>query len=412
MRTFAPRKNNKKIGVNGIGFILYQKEEALERWHGVHFCESYIQQNFGRSCNGKKCDALPLGATKGRAKGNTLANKQINAFLDQMEYTLHDLTLQIQRAGKQVSAKRILDKYKNLNAPKMGILALYSEHNKELKELVGVTIALATFKRHETSLKLFQEFLAYKYHAKDVQIDEVDLEMLQKYQHYLMTVRHNNNNTTVKYLKNLGKVLNLGVSRKLITASPLEEMKLKTEAVDRGFLTKDELARLADKKFEVERLEQVRDVFLFCCFTGLAYVDVHSLTADDLVDENGTLWIRKARHKTSVMCHIPVIKPAKAILDKYAPLLSHSNKLLPVLSNQKMNAYLKEIAAVVGIEKELTTHLARHTFATTVTLANNVSIENVSKMLGHSSIRMTQHYARILDASIKNEMMKVEMNYA
>ena len=146
-------------------------------------------------------------ATKGRAKGNTLANKQINAFLDQMEYTLHDLTLQIQRAGKQVSAKRILDKYKNLNAPKMGILALYSEHNKELKELVGVTIALATFKRHETSLKLLQEFLAYKYHAKDVQIDEVDLEMLQKYQHYLMTVRHNSNNTTVKYLKNLGKVL-------------------------------------------------------------------------------------------------------------------------------------------------------------------------------------------------------------
>ena len=202
-------------------------------------------------------------ATKGRAKGNTLANKQINAFLDQMEYTLHDLTLQIQRAGKQVSAKRILDKYKKLNAPKIGILALYSEHNKELKELVGVTIALATFKRHETSLKLLQEFLAYKYHAKDVQIDEVDLEMLQKYQHYLMTVRHNSNNTTVKYLKNLGKVLNLGVSRKLITASPLEEMKLKTEAVDRGFLTKDELARLADKKFEVERLEQVMDLFLF-----------------------------------------------------------------------------------------------------------------------------------------------------
>ncbi len=213
-------------------------------------------------------------ATKGRAKGNTLANKQINAFLDQMEYTLHDLTLQIQRAGKQVSAKRILDKYKKLNAPKIGILALYSEHNKELKELVGVTIALATFKRHETSLKLLQEFLAYKYHAKDVQIDEVDLEMLQKYQHYLMTVRHNSNNTTVKYLKNLGKVLNLGVSRKLITASPLEEMKLKTEAVDRGFLTKDELARLADKKFEVERLEQVRDVFLFCCYTFVALTNV------------------------------------------------------------------------------------------------------------------------------------------
>lgn len=142
-------------------------------------------------------------ATKGRAKGNTLKNKQINAFLDQMEYTLHDLTLQIQREGKQVSAKEILNRYKNLNAPKIGILALYAEHNQEQKELVGISVALGTYKRHETSMKLFQEFLWHKYHAKDIAVNEVDLEMLQKYQHYLMTVRHNNNNTTVKYLRNL-----------------------------------------------------------------------------------------------------------------------------------------------------------------------------------------------------------------
>ena len=111
------------------------------------------------------------------------------------------------------------------------------------------------------------------------------------------------------------------------------------------------------------------------------------------------------------MCHIPIIKPAREILDKYALLAQATGKLLPVLSNQKMNAYLKEIAAIVGIDKDLTTHLARHTFATTVTLANHVSIENVSKMLGHSSIRMTQHYARILDASIEKEMLNVEMSY-
>lgn len=350
-------------------------------------------------------------ATKGRAKGNTLKNKQINAFLDQMEYTLHDLTLQIQREGKQVSAKEILNRYKNLNAPKIGILALYAEHNQEQKELVGISVALGTYKRHETSMKLFQEFLWHKYHAKDIAVNEVDLEILQKYQHYLMTVRHNNNNTTVKYLRNLGKVLNLAVSRKIITNSPLEEMKLKIEAVDKGFLNKDELSKLALKEFEVSRLEQVRDVFLFCCYTGLAYVDVHSLSDNDIVEDGGRLWIRKARHKTSVMCHIPIIKPARDILGKYAPLAQTTGKLLPVLSNQKMNAYLKEIAAIVGIDKDLTTHLARHTFATTVTLANHVSIENVSKMLGHSSIRMTQHYARILDASIENEMVNVERNY-
>lgn len=328
-----------------------------------------------------------------------------------MEYTLHDLTLQIQREGKQVSAKEILKRYKNLNAPKIGILTLYAEHNQEQKELVGVSVALGTYKRHETSMKLFKEFLWNKYHVKGVAVNEVNLEMLQKYKHYLMTARHNNNNTTVKYLRNLGKVLNLAVSRKLINSSPIEELKLKIKPVDKGFLNKEELAKLAEKVFEITRLEQVRDVFLFCCYTGLAYVDVHSLTEKDIVEDGDRLWIRKARHKTNVMCHIPLIKPARDILEKYAPLSHCTGKILPVLSNQKMNAYLKEIAFVVGIDKDLTTHLARHTFATTVTLANHVSIESVSKMLGHSSIRMTQHYARILDASIESEMMNVEKTY-
>lgn len=352
-------------------------------------------------------------ATKGRAKGNTLVNKQTNSFLDQMEYTLHDLTLQIQREGKQVSAKEILDRYKNLNAPKpkTGILALYAEHNQELKELVDISVALATYKRHETSLKLFHEFLLYKYQVEDVDISEIDVEMLQKYQHYLMTVRHNSNNTTVKYIRNLGKILKLAVSRKLITASPTEELKLKMEPVDKGFLTQEELTRLANKDFNIVRLEQVRDVFLFCCYTGLAYIDVYSLSINDITEENGRLWIRKSRYKTNVMYHVPILKPAKEILDKYASLSHKEGKLLPVLSNQKMNAYLKEIAGIVGISKDLTTHLARHTFATTVTLANQVSIENVSKMLGHSSIRMTQHYARVLDASIEHEMLNVEKCY-
>lgn len=375
----------------------------------------FVRVTFGKLsaevATGKSVLPSQWVATKGRAKGNTLKTKQVNAFLDQMEYTLHDLTLQIQREGKQVSAKEILNRYKNLNVPKIGILALYAEHNQEQKELVGISVALGTYKRHETSMKLFQEFLMFKYKAKDIPVNEVDVDMLKKYQHYLMTVRHNNNNTTVKYLRNLGKVLNMAVMKMLIQASPLEELKLKIEPVDKGFLNKTELAKLAEKEFDVMRLEQVRDVFLFCCYTGLAYVDVHSLTSNDIVEEEGTMWIRKARHKTNVMCHIPLIKPARDILAKYECILAGLDKLLPVLSNQKMNAYLKEIASIVGIDKDLTTHLARHTFATTVTLANHVSIENVSKMLGHSSIRMTQHYARILDASIADEMQSVEKLY-
>lgn len=168
-------------------------------------------------------------ATKGRAKGNTLVNKQVNSFLDQ---------------------------------------------NQELEELVSISVALATYKRHETSLKLFHEFLLYRYQVEDLAVSEIDVEILQKYQHYLMTVRHNNNNTTVKYIRNLGKILNLAVSRKLITASPIEELKLKIEPVDKGFLTQEELTKLADKDFSIVRLEQVRDVFLFCCYTFVALTNV------------------------------------------------------------------------------------------------------------------------------------------
>lgn len=298
----------------------------------------FVRVTFGKLsaevATGKSVLPSQWVATKGRAKGNTLKTKQVNAFLDQMEYTLHDLTLQIQREGKQVSAKEILTRYKNLNVPKIGILALYAEHNQEQKELVGISVALGTYKRHETSMKLFQEFLMFKYKAKDIPVNEVDVDMLKKYQHYLMTVRHNNNNTTVKYLRNLGKVLNLAVTKKLVQSSALEELKLKIEPVDKGFLNKTELAKLAEKEFDVVRLEQVRDVFLFCCYTGLAYVDVHSLTNDDIVEDGDRLWIRKARHKTSVMCHIPIIKPARDILNKYASFVSTTDKLLPVLSNR------------------------------------------------------------------------------
>ena len=225
---------------------------------------------------------------------------------------------------------------------------------------MDISVALATYKRHETSLKLFHEFLLYKYQVEDVDISEIDVEMLQKYQHYLMTVRHNSNNTTVKYIRNLGKILKLAVSRKLITASPTEELKLKMEPVDKGFLTQEELTRLANKDFNIVRLEQVRDVFLFCCYTGLAYIDVYSLSINDITEENGRLWIRKSRYKTNVMYHVPILKPAKEILDKYASLSHKEGKLLPVLSNQKMNAYLKEIAGIVGISKDLTTHVAKH----------------------------------------------------
>ena len=360
---------------------------------------------------GKSVNPSHWLALKGRVKGNTLYNKQLNTFLDQQEYLLHDIALKIQQEGKQVSAKEISFRYKGKDKPNIFLLSLYAEHNEQLKELVGISVALNTYKRHETSLKLFKEFLMSTYQQSDVNMNEVDLVMMEKYKHYLMVVRHNNNNTTVKYIRNLGKVFNMAVERKIIVSSPIEQLHLKTMEVEKEFLTGGELELLSKKEFSIERLEQVRDIFLFCCYTVLAYFDVHSLTMKDIVKDGEKYWIKKARHKTNNMCHIPLITPALNIINKYSVHNQATGRLLPVLSNQKMNAYLKEIAAIVGINKNLTTHCARHTFATTVTLANNVSIENVSKMLGHKSIKMTQHYARILDSSIANDMLQVEKKF-
>lgn len=181
--------------------------------------------------------------------------------------------------------------------------------------------------------------------------------------------------------------------------------------VDRQVLTSSELTRISLKEFGTERLAQVRDIFVFCCYTGLAYVDVYKLKRSEIVEGiDGGNWITIKRQKTDSPSRIPLLPPALAILKKYEdhPQVIGQDRLLPVLSNQKMNSYLKEIADLCGITKKLTFHMARHTFATTVTLANNVPIETVSKMLGHTNIKTTQHYAKLLDTRISSDMEKLK----
>lgn len=366
----------------------------------------------GTSCEiatGKSTIESQWIVAKGRVKGNNLTNKQINSWLEQLQYKLHELAIDVRHECISYTAKDIINRYKGLTKPVIGILELYTEHNEEQKELIGKVCALATYKRHETSLKLFKEFLMVKYNVCDLPINKVNAEVLRKYQTYLMTGRNNNNNTTVKYLKNLGKVLNLAVSRQLITLNPLTHLTLRTLPVERDFLEKCELEALTKKEFGIERLDNIKDVFLFCCYTGLAYMDVSTLSPGNFyTDDNGIQWVRKARHKTNVICEVPLIGPTLAILKKYESLFNITGKMLPVCTNQKMNAYLKEIADIMGFKKQLTMHMARHTFATTVALANNVPINEVSKMLGHTTIRMTQHYAKTLRESIRKSMTAVD----
>lgn len=218
----------------------------------------------------------------------------------------------------------------------------------------------------------------------------------------------------MKYMKNFKKVINQALALSWLDKDPFINYKSKLEVVDRECLHEHELKVLLNKEFSISRLEQVKDTFLFCCFTGLAYADIKKASPENLIKGfDGSEWIQVNRTKTNSLSKIPVLPVSKAILEKYK---THQycikyNKILPVLSNQKMNAYLKEIADLCGINKNLTSHVARHMFATTVTLTNKIPIETVSKMLGHKSIKTTQQYSKVLDVKVADDMNILKEKY-
>ncbi len=284
------------------------------------------------------------------------------------------------------------------------------EHNDQCRALVGKDYALITVRRYESCKRYLAELIRQKYGKDDLPLAEVNGELVRAFEFYLKTEKECQQNTVIRYMKCLKKITNLALANEWIAKDPFIGIKFHEKEVIREFLTMNELLTIYHKEFPLERITVVRDVFIFAAFTGLAFIDVQQLSPEHIVkDNNGNLWIRKPRQKTKNMCNIPLLDIPLEILRKYADYPSCKKKgvLLPVPCNQKMNSYLKEIADLCLIKKNLTTHPARHSYATSVCLANGVSIENVAKMLGHSNIKMTQHYARVLDSSILKDMNNV-----
>lgn len=291
------------------------------------------------------------------------------------------------------------------------LIQTIQEHNDQCRELVGKDYALITVRRYESCKRYLAELIKQKYGKEDLPLSEVNGELVRAFEFYLKTQKECQQNTVIRYMKCLKKITNLALANEWITKDPFIGIKFHETEVIREFLTMDELLTIYHKEFPLERITIVRDVFIFAAFTGLAFIDVQQLAPEHIVeDSNGNLWIRKPRQKTKNMCNIPLLDIPLEILRKYAehPACQKKNRLLPVPCNQKMNSYLKEIADLCLINKTLTTHVARHSYATSVCLANGVSIENVAKMLGHSNIKMTQHYARVLDSSILRDMNNVK----
>ncbi|MFZ4671517.1 MAG: site-specific integrase [Flavobacterium sp.] len=296
------------------------------------------------------------------------------------------------------------------------LIDLFNFHNSHFLKLVQINErSKASYQKYERSKELIQIFIKKKYGVNDIDVKEIsssfiyNLESFLKFESIYKGVVGIQNNSVVKYFKNFKTVCNYAMKMDLIERNPFKKYDGKLNVTEVTFLTEEELHRIESKTFAIERLEKVKDIFLFSCYTGYAPVDAQKLTQDNIVmDSNKELWIKTERQKTKTKANVPVLPQTLKIIQKY----QYSEKgLIPKLSNQKMNAYLKEIADIIGLNKKLNWYSSRHTFATTVTLGNGIKIENVSAMLGHTTIKQTQHYAKILDSNVMDDMQKLKQKY-
>jgi integrase len=276
-----------------------------------------------------------------------------------------------------------------------------------MKGLIGKDVAEGTYKRYVVTYGKIERFLKAKYKVTDLPISELKYKFITDFEYFLKTTDNLDHNTCISYIKKLKKIAALSVKNEWLVRNPFLGFKCVTQDVEREVLTDDEIKLLKDKTLPSLRLEQVRDIFLFSCYTGYAYSEVRALTPDHIgTGLDGEKWIFIKRQKTDNRSNVMLLPEALELIEKYRkhPDCLNSGRLFPVRSNQKYNDYLKEIADLCGIKRGLTTHIARHTFATTITLANDVPIESVSSMLGHKSIRPTQIYAKVVQKKLSNDM--------
>lgn len=350
----------------------------------------------------------------GKIKGNSEEARLINSYLDILNAKAYETEKWMVNNNQEINAQTFKNKFLGVEERQRKLMVIFEDHNKRMKELVGKEFSINTYKKYETALSHTKNFLKYQYKLNDISIKQVDIAFINDFDFYLRNTKNCNNNSTIKYIRNFGKIVKQCYVNGWIEKDPFLNYKGKVKEIERTYLSEDEIESLINKEFKIKRLELVRDMFIFSCFTGLAYIDVFNLTKSNIViGIDGEKWISTHRQKTESASKIPILPVTQMIIDKYEnhPLCINENRLTPILSNQKMNAYLKELADICEIDKELTFHIARHTFATTVTLSNGVPIETVSKMLGHTNLKTTQHYAKILDKKISEDMQVLKAKF-
>ena len=347
--------------------------------------------------------------SKGKARGTTTNARFLNNYLDNIYSKLLNCHKQLLEEDKIISASAIKARYLGKDDNRKTLLELIEYHNTNMASV----LKSGTLKNYYTTEKYLKEFLLKRRKADNIYLKQLNYRFITDFEQFLRTYKDTkgqlklSNNGVMKHLERFKKMINLSLKLEWIVKNPFQKFQLKFKKYDRQFLTERELRLIEETFFRQERLERVKDIFLFSCYTGLSYIDVKELTIDRIVlGIDNRYWIHTKREKTNELVKIPILPKALEIIDKYKKQLKITNSitLLPLYSNQKTNSYLKEIAKDCGIRKNITFHVARHTFATTIMLSNGVPIETVSKLLGHTKLSTTQIYARVLEHKISEDI--------
>ncbi|TDK47989.1 site-specific integrase [Algoriphagus formosus] len=349
---------------------------------------------------------------KGSAKGSSEESSQLNESLDRIRAFVSSKYHELLVKGIPFTAEDLKAAVLGIEEEAYSLRELIEYH----QEVMSDTLKPGTLKNYETSKKYLLTYLEKSLKKKDISFQMVDYKFIMGFESFLRRHKPTNHqrplqhNGILKHMERFKKILNLAVKMDLLEKNPFDKYQFKYKRFDRDYLEDEELERLEEKVFSNQRLNLVRDLFVFSCYTGLAYIDVSTLSRQSLVKSQGEYWINTERTKTNTPIKIPVLPKAMELINKYKdhPRAVSNDLLLPVLSNQKLNSYLKEIADLCEIDKNLSFHVARHTFATTVTLKNGVPMETVSKLLGHNKISTTQIYARVVEVKVKEDMGKLK----
>ena len=355
---------------------------------------------------GKKVKSCNWDKNKQQVKGKDEEAQSLNNYLKAIKAKLYQKEAELLERGFIITADLLRDAYfdKVESIKERSLFEVFEEHNQEQEKLIGNGVSKATYWVSVYTIRLLREFVQQKYKREDLYLRELNLNFIQSFHSFLRIDKDMAQNSSTKHLKLLKKIINLSVANSYMAFNPFSTYKVEREPVDIDFLDEEELRKIINFDTPLPRLERAKDMFLFGCFTGLSYIDIKTLTPEHFEkDSVGRIWIKKRRVKTGVLSRIPLLPIAKLILDKY----KGGEKLLPIQDPADINKYLKDIAILCGINKRICFHTSRHTFASTVTLANNISLEVVSKMLGHTNTRMTAHYAKLIDKCIGEQMDKL-----